>query len=354
LSPDPDIQAKTRGRQKAAHLSPYLSWRTVNVLECQIKIKMLSYTSESLTMPPRKRPSDSNSNSNTSQRKVQKTTNTRKEKTPPVKKQPRKKQADYITQWTIDSYQNIQNARRKGYNIGKEGKQINRYLAQYFRNTGIRAPYRPKALTIEDSYTKNNAPKKHKYLYRGLHGPLAEEFIRDGSIDDEGYVAFSIDPITSYGFSIKKNELSDNNNNNSHRIVLRLPIDSVPKGTPWLWYNSEIIENIEGKRRKGTNAYKSFIAEGEVLLPPGMLWGVRNRPINNTVKHRKYPDLQRAKIYDVQYIPSVSATSIDGKRLHRLQSSVRQPRHTSKQRRVKNISSTPINNITTWFSKLFS
>jgi hypothetical protein len=49
---------------------------------------------------------------------------------------PRRRQKSYLQDWTTGSYQGVQNARRKAEaTLGKDGQRINRYLAQYFRDT---------------------------------------------------------------------------------------------------------------------------------------------------------------------------------------------------------------------------
>jgi surface protein len=241
---------------------------------------------------------------------------------PSLEAKTRKKQKRYIFNWTTHSYRNVQNARRKGIKIGENQKKINRHLSQYFRDTTVRAPYRPKTLTIQS--------EREKYLYRGIHGSLADAFIRDGKIHDNGYIAFSRRPDIASSFI----------GNAQEGIILRLNINSIPRGTPWLWYDS----NVHGK---GTNSYRSSIQEYEVLLPPG------------TLEKIKYTNIDGNEGVDVKYIPDVNATSIDGKRLHRRQSILRKssPRNTPRQPQRKNAfsPSTPqVNDITTWFSRLFT
>jgi surface protein len=255
----------------------------------------------------------------------------------------RKKQKGYITDWTTESYRNIQDARRKGNTIRNNRKKIDRHLAQYFRNTPIRAPYIPKALSIRSLWEKNRMQKRVKYLYRGIHGPLAETFIRDGKLHDKGYIAFSRRREIANKFAGGNKQTGSNNSNNSNNtsdreypgyIMLRLDINSIPRGTPWLWYDIKI-------HGKGTNAHRSNAHEYEVLLPPGTLAKINS---NRTPGY---------ECFIVKYTPDLHATSIDGKRLHRVRSALRTnaPRNTRQAR--KNVF-TPVNNVTAWFSRLFS
>lgn len=88
-----------------------------------------------------------------------------------------------------------------------------------------------------------------RYLYRGVHGPQADEIEAHGGRAEKGFVAFSWDRDVAHQFA-------------RGRLLLRLAVRDVPAGTPWIWF---------GRR----NNPESLAAhEREVLLPPGRLTGV--------------------------------------------------------------------------------
>lgn len=226
---------------------------------------------------------------------------------------PRVRQSHAITDWTSGLYREVQNARRKGATLQKNSKRVNTHLAQYFRDTHIRAPYRPKMLGYNADNRWLRKAKPLMYLYRGLHGPLANKFVFKGKIVDKGYMAFSRDLDVASDFAEK----------NNFGIVLELAIDSIPPGTPWLWYNYKL------QAKKGSNAHKSHAMEDEVLLPPGTL--ERVGPSNSISE-----DLHR-----VRYIPDIDATSANGKRMYR-------------KKKSTNSTNNNTNDLVAWFSRLFN
>lgn len=185
----------------------------------------------------------------------------------------RKRQRDYVTNWTTKVYKKIQNARRNREKIHAINRvqRINAYLAQKFRDTHLRAPIKPREFS------------DIRVLYRGIHNPLASILQRDKTLSEKGYIAFSRDKEEAKGFG---------------ELLLYLPVNAIPAGTPWIWYTD--TDTPHHARRRNVNV--SVIDEGEVLLPPGTL--TLGREIDDDE-------------YIVHYTPDKEATSLRGKKLHR-------------------------------------
>lgn len=207
---------------------------------------------------------------------------------------PRVGQRNHIKKWTEPGfYRRIQDARRKGEEANDVQKRINRYIAQRFRDTTVRAPLVPRE--FEDT----------EYLYRSVHGPLKETLLRYNQLKDDGYIAFSRNLEISQRFGT---------------AILRLHVRDVPRGTPWIWFD----QNFSTRRRQ--NRLESDADEQEVLLPPGTI------KIQRFVKteyppfawqnvilfdHDDYDEEPEYKMYDVTYEPSWNAKSVSGHPVHR-------------------------------------
>jgi hypothetical protein len=216
----------------------------------------------------------------------------------------------YISKWTTEAYRQVQNARRQSGQStpSKNTGRINRYVAQAFRNHGTRAPVIPREFTVQWRGTVGSpvTNARPRYLYRGIHNPLADTLMKNGVLKDAGYMAFSRNPYTASEFASK----------DSRGIVMRLSIDSIPRGTPWLWFKGSTNWNWNTPYHR--NVYSSNIDEEEVLLPPGT---VRLRTL---VKVRN----EDPNIWDIEYIPDIQATSLTGARMYRIQ-----PRASTKKRK---------------------
>lgn len=114
---------------------------------------------------------------------------------------------------------------------------INASIAKFFRNYAARAPALPPGLP-------SNTPPV--YLWRGTHGKFARDLRERGSTADGGYISLST------SFMVARNFRS------GHGIIMRIRRDSIPIGTPWVWYDTRKIRS-------------SISAEREVLLPPGKI-----------------------------------------------------------------------------------
>lgn len=207
----------------------------------------------------------------------------------------------YISEWTTGAYRQVQNARRQpGQSTpSKNTERINRYVAQAFRNHGTRAPVIPREFTVQWTGTVGSpvTNARPQYLYRGIHNPLADTLMKQCFLKDAGYMAFSRNPHMAFEFA----------NKGVQGIVMRLSIDSIPRGTPWLWFNSDTKYN-------GRNVYTSNIDEEEVLLPPGTLRRGNPVPVGNEYNNMLPYNID---MYNVAYIPDTQATSVTGARMYR-------------------------------------
>ena len=170
-------------------------------------------------------------------------------------------------------------------------------MAQAFRDTGIRSPTQPVGMYV-------------KYLYRGIPtmiGPQAPPISQCGNhtcLTDNGYMAFSHDPEVAKRFSGKRG------------IVVRLHVNDLPRGTPWVWYTKDqSLQSV--RRRRGLNSLGINTSEDEVLLPPGYSLikdPSQFRKIMDQIRNRNYTD----KPYvDVVYIPDPDAKNTLGHHMHR-------------------------------------
>lgn len=237
--------------------------------------------------------------------------------------------ARYLTKWTTEAYRNVQNARRKPaehssprYNVLK----VNRYIAQAMRDHGTRVPVIPRQFTVHWNRTLGSSlyNVRPKYLFRGLHNPLASEFLKTGTLHDAGYMAFSrhLDKAAEFAGT-------------REGVILKLPIDSIPPNTPWLWFTS-------GKKYN-RNVHKSNIEEQEVLLPPGTLQRIPDyyeetgTPFENRYQNDNTNNYNNSKIIDifrVRFIPDMQATSLKGKRIYRKSKSTGLKKDPKKRKRA--------------------
>jgi hypothetical protein len=201
------------------------------------------------------------------------------------------KPRSYLTSWTTPGYKNVQSHRRQGTfpSLKSETERINRYVAQFMRNSALRTPQMPAGME-----------KRPTYLWRGMceNGVLKMESRR--VIKDRGFVAFSIDKEVADRFA-KQMKLK-NYSFFPERFcppgadyMLRLKVSSLPPGIPWIWFSA--------KKQRSPDWSSSDIHEAEVLFPPGRLTIVR----------------RTGRTLDVEYAPDPRSTSFTGKHI------VRQP-----------------------------
>lgn len=261
------------------------------------------------------------------------TTGRKSQRDPP----PRQRMRNHVTQWTTRTYRNVQNARRQGITPNNNAKRVNRYVSQAFRNSGVRAPVIPREFTVQPNKNLVQTNKRPKYLYRGVHGHQAEKYVKDGKFRDRGYIAFSRRQGVASSFA----------SGGRPSIVMRLNLDSVPRGTPWIWFKTSSIK--KGLR----NAHVSNIDEGEVLLPPGTLrMRPRAIPLNQMIESAytyEYWGQTSPVIVDVDYIPDTTAMSLGTTKARK--KLMYRPQGTG---RTKALREAEENAATTWFSTLFN
>jgi hypothetical protein len=176
-----------------------------------------------------------------------------------------------VSKWTTGKYRAIQDKRRGGfresrlkswiirmlmkpqYNLLTENlnprhmvtsESVNNAVAQHMRDHALRAPQMPREMSWQHVTTPT-------VLYRGVHGPIATELRKRGRYVDHGFVATSYRTEVASMFAFKKRR----------GIMLVFPIESIPRGTPWIWFSPNA--------QPQSNTVMSWCDESEVLLPPG-------------------------------------------------------------------------------------
>lgn len=252
-------------------------------------------------------------------------------KTKHIKKR-RVKHVNRVSEWTSHVYRDIQNARRgpmpkpllkrmmnlknmilkrgaysMSISVTKDmwpndssqklsPKAVNQALAKHFKDHALRAPQMPRRYGWHRNNTVVPVPR---YLYRGIHSPMSETLQKKGVLKDKGYIATSTDKRVSSSFADHFDEESNNNNNNNNvdGIILIIPIESIPKGTPWVWFDYLLDDSSYHPQ---SNTIISMSDESEVLLPPGTI-----RLVEKTGKGT----------YLASYEPDWNATSLSGRRI---------------------------------------
>lgn len=227
----------------------------------------------------------------------------------------KRKQINGVLNWTSYGYRNIQDLKRKGRlqesrwfgprrkkfrsTREKTARQVNQRLATFMQQKAHKSPQMPRYIT--QLYT----------LYRGMHGPLAKKIIRDGFLDDKGYIAFSRSMPIARRFA-------------GTGIMLVLRVKDVPHGTPWVFFNKVQLDDRKPlfsdngldlkMHRRRTNMAPSVLDEGEVLLPPGRLVLKRKYTKKEAERVLNIRSIQwlMPSVYEVAYIPDKLAASTGG------------------------------------------
>lgn len=152
-------------------------------------------------------------------------------------------------------------------------QMVNQALAKHMKNHALRAPQLPRPYYWQHV-------KRPVVLFRGVTGPIQKSLSKHGFYRDKGYVATSINKSVSNYFT------------RGSGMLLVIQIDSIPKGTPWIWFSPASTPQ--------DNSSVSFSDESEVLLPPGTY---------RLVKKIK------AKTFYATYEPDTSSTSGLGRRI---------------------------------------
>jgi len=235
-------------------------------------------------------------------------------KPPPVKIKPLvskkgKSRSALIKQWTNSfGYLAVQAVRRgnntmtnhRDPNTLKRARQVNRAISQYMRDSGLKTPITPDRTRI-------------RYLYRGIHSAPAAKLMQTGRLKDPGFMAFSR----------SKSVPNDFITSGGDGVVIRIDVQSLPHGIPWLWFsdmdNNSNSNNMSPNRHRFPRNFQRSDApfEEEVLLPPGRI-----------ILGKKVGD----RMYDAVYVPDTRAKSIEKKPIIRR---VGPPRLDSKTRQTQ-------------------
>lgn len=164
--------------------------------------------------------------------------------------------------WTTEIYRNIQDSMRK--------RRSNRLSRITDRKQGL---IKYMLLLARRSPSLPRQAKHVTHLYRGLHGPLVNQLLKYGTIDDKGFIATTPSKKVADKFATRQFMKG------VFGVVLSIELSEIPKGTPWIWF--------------GYDAHSEAPKEQEVLLPPGRL----------TLKPA--PKAGRSKVLRVIYAPSL-------------------------------------------------
>jgi len=179
----------------------------------------------------------------------------------PTRTASKKKVLKELSRWTTPYYSTIQNHKRgtfvplgpnRATNVWKRNKLLFA-LNSYFTRYALKAPSMPPGQFVNG---------RQKYLFRGLYKDGEydlEKVLRDGYIEDRGYIAFSRDRELAEYYS----QAGWRGSKRKDGIVILVdPFTDIPRGTPWLWFD---------KRTQNSYVMSHVPDEAEVLLPPGRL-----------------------------------------------------------------------------------
>ena len=268
-----------------------------------------------------------------------------------------KKMEEYVSHWTLGEGYRFQHLRRgtpefifkteKGFLMNnfrqkklEFAKKIEKYMSQFLRNSALLTPQTP--LTV-------NA--KNLKLYRGLHGPLAEQMVKQGMLSDNQYMAFSRATGVSKGYINSSHSLGENWKSGSVSFMLVIKFTDIPHGTPLIWFKDIPSRKMSQKqfekkhRSQGfTRGYHVDMDLEEVILPPGTLvpyddkeskkLQLYGKSLYNLETWKERDNFQNLKIKDpirIRYIPDLDATNLTSKRIIRPRNEVVLPRRRKKR-----------------------
>jgi hypothetical protein len=221
---------------------------------------------------------------------------------------------NHVSGWTTHKYQIVQNKRRGSFETSKLkawisrmlGKKhdygllttnlnpkekvtsntINNAVSRHMRDHTLRVPNIPLNILKRRNKNKKNKNTKNtpvdppRYLFRGVHGPIAKALRRYGTYHDKGFVATSVRKDVADAFKSRSG------------LMMVFKIEDLAPGTPWIWFSPHASPQSQMVR--------SFCDEAEVLLPPGT-----------------YTLGQKAgkNVYWATYHPDRTSMSLKGKRI---------------------------------------
>lgn len=125
---------------------------------------------------------------------------------------------------------------------GGDARLARQFQADFSRYARI-APDRPREA------------RRLNFLYRGICGPTQQASLNScGHLESAGFLATSTSKSVAQNFA---NDRFATSLEVGGGFVARIPIDSIPDGTPWLWYDWDVQTMTP--------------VASEVLLPPGRL-----------------------------------------------------------------------------------
>lgn len=216
-------------------------------------------------------------------------------------KRPTKSRAMLIEEWTTGLYKDIQDSRgmKKGtLEFLDSSVRTNRAIAQYMRDSGLKAPMIPTHIKPLPQYSTKKLDGQ--YIFRGVHGPQASSLVSKGSVVSKGYLPFTRSSKIAVGFAE-----SGIMQGATPAIVLCLKVSTIPHGTPWIWFDDR------RSCQRGRGSVRSAApVEKEVLLPPGKL--KLEEPAPHFLKGS-----MTVPWVTVSYTPDQKSRSLDGKRIIR-------------------------------------
>ena len=188
---------------------------------------------------------------------------------------------NHVAGWTTHKYRLVQNKRRGSFEtsalkswitrmLGKKqydgpitinlnprntvtSNSINNAISKHMREHTLRVPNMPINIRRRSNTNNSNNSTKPievpKYLFRGVHGPIAKALRRTGTYHDKGFVATSVRKNIAEGFK------------STAGLMMVFKIDDLVPGTPWIWFSPHASPQ--------SHMVPSYCDEAEVLLPPG-------------------------------------------------------------------------------------
>lgn len=236
----------------------------------------------------------------------------------PFYKEPSKKTlTGHASDWASGMYERLQTFMRTNKNAYRTNHwvvQTARGLELFMQRFALRAPHMPpKVRNMQTGSSVLN-------LYRGvrLTNEDVNSLLQKGEIRDKGFVAFSRNKQVAMAFA-------DEARCCGNKIVFKLNVQDVPRGTPWIWYagpaetyrpSRRVVDknNFTGikeyfgaykTKKYHTNWVRGIPLNSEVLLPPG------------TLRLLKAPNLAKNNEVLVSYHPSHSCDAGAGPCIHK-------------------------------------
>jgi len=149
-----------------------------------------------------------------------------------------------------------------------KGMALNSNMARYMRHNALRAPEFPPNLK---RYPRLSSRKVT--LFRGFREDFAKLFHRNGFVHSKAYLAFALDRDLAYPYTydqVRHMRGDDVYPPEHRRALVKLDPLTIPRGTPWLWFDSSVHKN-QRPRRPTVIRPSNLFSSTQVVLPPGTL-----------------------------------------------------------------------------------